>query len=567
MNILSNSKISMLAIATSSIMFLSCGKTTDTSQKTATVSESQAFAENSPTLLPEFKNRLNIYFPVELNADIEHLTVNQKEMLVVLIEASKIMDDLFWRQAFGDNKDSFLKTINDPQARRFADINYGPWDRLQGDNAFLSQTEEKPLGAQFYPADMSKAEFEASEFADKDGLYSMVRRNDAGELVAIPYSEYFAEELNQAAQLLKKAATLAADKSFANYLNLRAQALLSNNYQVSDFAWMEMKTNPIELVYGPIETYEDQLYGYRTAFESYVLLKDLSWSERLSKYASFLPELQKGLPVDEQYKAQMPGANADLNAYDVIYYAGHSNAGSKTIAINLPNDEQVQLQKGTRRLQLKNAMRAKFDNILLPISEQLIVPQQRKHITFTAFFANTMFHEVAHGLGIKSVLNSEQTVRQALKEHASALEEGKADILGLYMVQQLLAKGVIDEGMLEDYYVTFMAGIFRSVRFGASSAHGKANMIRFNFFKEYQAFSRNDEGFYLVNMEKMGEAIDALSNKILTLQGDGDYDGVSQLVADKGVIKAQLQQDLDKLTAADIPVDIDFRQGVKVLGL
>lgn len=557
----------MLAIATSSIMFLSCGKTTDTSQKTATVSESQAFAENSPTLLPEFKNRLNIYFPVELNADIEHLTVNQKEMLVVLIEASKIMDDLFWRQAFGDNKDSFLKTINDPQARRFADINYGPWDRLQGDNAFLSQTEEKPLGAQFYPADMSKAEFEASEFADKDGLYSMVRRNDAGELVAIPYSEYFAEELNQAAQLLKKAATLAADKSFANYLNLRAQALLSNNYQVSDFAWMEMKTNPIELVYGPIETYEDQLYGYRTAFESYVLLKDLSWSERLSKYASFLPELQKGLPVDEQYKAQMPGANADLNAYDVIYYAGHSNAGSKTIAINLPNDEQVQLQKGTRRLQLKNAMRAKFDNILLPISEQLIVPQQRKHITFTAFFANTMFHEVAHGLGIKSVLNSEQTVRQALKEHASALEEGKADILGLYMVQQLLAKGVIDEGMLEDYYVTFMAGIFRSVRFGASSAHGKANMIRFNFFKEYQAFSRNDEGFYLVNMEKMGEAIDALSNKILTLQGDGDYDGVSQLVADKGVIKAQLQQDLDKLTAADIPVDIDFRQGVKVLGL
>lgn len=567
MNILSKSKISMLAIATSSIMFLSCSKATDTSHKTATVSENQTLTESSPTLLPEFKNRLNIYFPVKLNADIKHLTVNQKEMLVVLIEASSIMDDLFWRQAFGNNRDRFLKTINDPQVRRFADINYGPWDRLQGDNAFLTQTEEKPLGAQFYPADMSKAEFEASDFADKDGLYSMVRRNDAGELVAIPYSEYFAEELNQAAQLLKKAATLAEDKSFANYLNLRAQALLSNNYQASDFAWMEMKTNPIELVYGPIETYEDQLYGYRAAFESYVLLKDLTWSERLSKYASYLPELQKGLPVEEQYKAQMPGANADLNAYDVIYYAGHSNAGSKTIAINLPNDEQVQLQKGTRRLQLKNAMRAKFDNILLPISEQLIVPQQRKHITFTAFFANTMFHEVAHGLGIKSVLNSEQTVRQALKEHASALEEGKADILGLYMVQQLLAKGVIDEGMLEDYYVTFMAGIFRSVRFGASSAHGKANMIRFNFFKEYQAFSRNEDGLYLVNMQKMGEAIDALSNKILTLQGDGDYAGVAELVADKGVIKAQLQQDLDKLTAADIPVDIDFRQGVKVLGL
>ena len=395
----------------------------------------------------------------------------------------------------------------------------------------------------------------------------MVRRDKNGNLTAIPYSIYFEKELKIASQLLKKAATLAQDTSFADYLKLRAEALLTDDYQASDYAWMEMKSNPIELVYGPIETYEDQLFGYRAAFESYVLLKDLDWSEKLSKYASFLPELQQGLPVDAQYKAQMPGANADLNAYDVIYYAGHSNAGSKTIAINLPNDEEVQLKKGTRRLQLKNAMQAKFHNILLPISEQLIVPQQRQHITFNAFFANTMFHEVAHGLGIKTVLGSEQTVRQALKEHASALEEGKADILGLYMVQQLLAKGVIDEGMLEDYYVTFMAGIFRSVRFGASSAHGKANMIRFNFFQEYQAFSRNQDGFYQVDMQKMGKAIDALSNEILTLQGDGDYEAVAKLVADKGVIKAQLQQDLDRLTAADIPVDIDFKQGVKVLGL
>ncbi|MGS2719741.1 dipeptidyl-peptidase 3 family protein [Paraglaciecola aestuariivivens] len=553
----------LLSIAAFTTLTISCTPADQQTSATSAKPETQA----APELLAEFKNRLDIYHPVTLTADLTHLSPNQGEMLKVLIEASKIMDDLFWRQAFGDNKASFLASIADTNTRKFAEINYGPWDRLQGDQVFLSHTPEKNLGAQFYPADMTKAEFEASDFADKDGLYSMVRRNEAGQLVAIPYSEYFAEELTQAASLLKKAAKLADDQSFANYLNMRAQALLTDDYQASDFAWMDMKTNPIELVYGPIETYEDQLYGYRAAFESYVLLKDLSWSERLSKYASYLPELQKGLPVAAPYKAQMPGANADLNAYDVIYYAGHSNAGSKTIAINLPNDEEVQLQKGTRRLQLKNAMRAKFDNILLPIAEQLIVPEQRKHITFTAFFANTMFHEVAHGLGIKSVLNSQQTVRQALKEHASALEEGKADILGLYMVQQLLAKGVIDEGMLEDYYVTFMAGIFRSVRFGASSAHGKANMIRFNFFKEHQAFSRNEQGFYQVDMQKMGEAIDALSNKILTLQGDGDYAGVAELVADKGVIKAQLQQDLDKLTAADIPVDIDFKQGVKVLGL
>jgi hypothetical protein len=522
---------------------------------------------DTSALLDGKQARLNIYFPVELSADLSAMNDKQKEMLGVLVDAAKIMDDLFWQQAYGEDKNIFLNGIEESEVRHFADINYGPWDRLDGDSAFLSNALEKPLGAQFYPSDMTKSEFENSDFADKTGLYSMVQRNADGKLVAVPYSEYFAEELQRAAALLNKAAALATDAQFANYLELRAEALLTDNYQESDYAWMDMKSNPIELVYGPIETYEDQLFGYRAAFEAYVLLKDTAWSEKLSKYASYLPELQRGLPVAEQYKAVMPGANADLNAYDVIYYAGHSNAGSKTIAINLPNDEEVQLQKGTRRLQLKNAMQAKFENILVPISEQLITPEQRKHITFNAFFANTMFHEVAHGLGIKNTLDGSATVRQALKEHASALEEGKADILGLYMVRQLLSKGVIDEGTLEDYYVTFMAGIFRSVRFGASSAHGKANMIRFNFFNDYDAFSRDEQGLYMVNMDKMGAAIDALSELILTLQGDGNYAGVAKLVAEKGVIKEQLSEDLQRLTDATIPVDITFKQGKTVLGL
>ena len=238
----------------------------------------------------------------------------------------------------------------------------------------------------------------------------------------------------------------------------------------------------------------------------------------------------------------------------------------ESYAFNMTTEE-VQLKKGTRRLQLKNAMQAKFDHILVPIAEQLIVPEQRKNITFTAFFANTMFHEVAHGLGIKQVIGTGQTVRGALKEHASALEEGKADILGLYMIRQLLEKGAIDEGTLEDYYTTFMAGIFRSVRFGASSAHGKANMVRFNYFQEQGAFERNEQGLYSINMEKMSEAIDSLSKLILTLQGNGDYEGVAKLVAEKGLIKADLQSDLAKLTSANIPVDIVFKQGKKVLGL
>jgi hypothetical protein len=385
--------------------------------------------------------------------------------------------------------------------------------------------------------------------------------------MTIPYSEAYADEINRIAVILEKASNFADNKEFANYLNLRAKALRSDQYQASDFAWMDMKNNPIDLVIGPIENYEDQLYGYRAAFESYVLIKDLSWSERLAKYAAYLPALQKNLPVAKKFKQEVPGSDADLNAYDVIYYAGHSNAGSKTIAINLPNDEQVQLEKGTRRLQLKNAMRAKFDAIMLPITETLVVPEQRKNVTFRAFFANTMFHEVAHGLGIKNTLNGKGTVRQSLKEHASALEEGKADILGLYMIKQLIEKGAITEGTLDEYYTTFLAGIFRSVRFGASSAHGKANMIRFNYFQEKGAFTRNKQGLYSVNNGKMTEAINNLSQLILTLQGNGDYQGVAKLVASHGIIKTDLDTDLTRLAAAKIPVDIVFKQGKNVLGL
>ncbi|WP_448568690.1 dipeptidyl-peptidase 3 family protein [Thalassotalea ganghwensis] len=521
----------------------------------------------SPTLIPEYNNRLDIYQSVKLTADLSHLTTEQKQMIALLIEASDIMDDLFWKQAFGDNKQAFLASIKDEKVREFADINYGPWDRLNGDTVFLSEMKEKPLGAQFYPEDMTKDEFEKAQFPDKKGLYSLVKRNEQGQLTTIAYSEAYSDELNRAAAILEKAATFAKDKEFANYLTLRAKALRTDEYQESDFAWMDMKNNPIDVVIGPIETYEDQLFGYRAAFESYVLIKDMSWSEKLAKYAQYLPELQKGLPVAKKYKAETPGSDADLNAYDVIYYAGHSNAGSKTIAINLPNDEQVQLEKGTRRLQLKNAMRAKYDAILVPIAEQLIVPEQRKHVTFNAFFANTMFHEVAHGLGIKNTINDKGTVRQALKEHASALEEGKADILGLYMVRQLLEKGAITEGILQDYYTTFLAGIFRSVRFGASSAHGKANMVRFNYFAEQGAFDRNEQGLYSVNMEKMTKAIDSLSALILELQGNGDYQGVDELVSKSGVITERLQNDLDLLSKANIPVDIVFEQGKNELGL
>ncbi|MDB4506260.1 Zn-dependent hydrolase [bacterium] len=505
------------------------------------------------------------YAVVDLTTDLSQLTDKQRKMLPLLMEAGKIMDNCFWYEAYGSRK-KILASLENAEVRRFVKINYGPWDRLDGNASFVDGVGAKPLGANYYPADMTKAEFEAADLSGKDSLYTFLRRDKSGKLKVVPYREQFKQPMQRAADLLRKAAELAEDTGLRRYLLLRADALLTDDYQPSDLAWLDMHDNTIDVVIGPIENYEDKLYGYKTAHECFVLIKDKAWSARLAKYSKFLPDLQATLPVPDKYKQEEPGTDTELNAYDVIYYAGDCNAGSKTIAINLPNDEQVQLQKGTRRLQLKNAMRAKFDKILVPIADELIAADQRKHVTFDAFFSNTMFHEVAHGLGIKNTIDGRGSVRTILKEHAGAIEEGKADILGLHMINQLHERGELKTD-LQDYYVTFMAGIFRSVRFGASSAHGKANMIRFNFFRDAGAFERLPNGRYRVNVDRFRQATRDLSSLLLQLQGNGDYAGVSELVKTKGVIGPQLQSELDLLTEKGIPVDVIFRQGPEVLGL
>ena len=510
---------------------------------------------------------LSQYTSFRLTTDLSVLSENECRMLPHLFAAADQMEAIYWQQAYGD-RDELLASIDDPALREYAKINYGPWDRIGGNAPFIDGVGDKPAGANLYPRDMTKEEFEAAAAQDPAlaELYTMVVRDADESLEAIPYHEAFADEMRLASEELLAAAEYADDPGLREYLTLRAEALVTGEYYESDMAWMDMKDNRIEMVVGPIETYEDALFGYKAAAEAFVLIKDMSWSERLSRYAQLLPMLQEGLPVPPEYKQEVPGTDSDLNAYDAIYYAGDTNAGSKTIAINLPNDERVQLAKGTRRLQLKNSMQAKFDKILVPISEVLIAEDQRDHVTFDAFFGNTMFHEVAHGLGIKNTLDGSNTVRGALKEHASALEEGKADILGLYMVSKLIEAGE-EEADLRDNMVTFLAGIFRSVRFGASSAHGRANMIRFNFFSEMGAFTRDDAtGMYSADYDKMIDAMNALTEKILRFQGDGDYEGVAAFVDEYARVPQQLQADLDRLADEGIPVDIVFEQGLAAVG-
>jgi len=507
----------------------------------------------------------NQYAKVTLTTDISHLSDNEVKMLDLLFEAGKIMDAIYWTENLGGDKDEFLSKITDPNARIYAEINYGPWDQLDNRRIFIPGYGEKPAGAGFYPTDMTKEEFEAWENPDKTSQYTIIRRDEKGNLQAIWYHDYFKKQINRAADLLMTASEYAADKEFAYYLKLRSQALLSDDYYYSDMAWMDVRNNNVDFVVGPIENYTDGLFGYKAAHESFILIKDQEWTKKLSRYVALLPELQTKLPVDPKYKQEKPGSDADLAAYDVVYYGGDCNMASKTIAINLPNDERVQLQKGTRKLQLKNAMAAKFDKIVVPISNVLVAPEARQNVKFDAFFANVMFHEVAHGLGIKNTLDGKGTVRHALKEQYSAIEEAKADILGLFLVTKLSEMGEYTNTTMEENYTTFMAGIFRSVRFGAASAHGKANMIEFNYLANEGAFTRDANGLYNIDFPKMKLAVEKLGGAILKAQGDGDYEFVKNWIATDGVIKPELQADLDKLAGSGIPKDIVYNMGMEYL--
>lgn len=511
------------------------------------------------------QTKVDEYAIVPLTYDVKSLTVKEQQMLPLLIEIAQIMDDLFWEQTLG-NKQAFLDSIKDPATKRFAEINYGPWDRLDENKPFIAGIGEKPAGANFYPVDMTKDEFEALQDPNKKSQYTILKRGDDNKLKVLWYHEAYKEKIEKAAALLLKAADLAEDPGLKNYFTLRSKALLTDEYFESDMAWMDMKTNKIDFVVGPIENYEDGINGYKTAYESAILIKDMDWSKRLEKFSAMLPELQKQLPCDEKYKKEVPGTSSDLNAYDILYYAGDANSGGKTIAINLPNDEKVQLAKGSRRLQLKNAMKAKFDKILVPISEQLIDPLQRDNVKFDAFFANVMFHEVAHGLGIKNTISGKGTVREALKEQYSGWEEAKADILGLFLVTKLIEKGELKDITVEDAFVTYMAGLIRSVRFGATEAHGKANMMCFNFFQDNGAFTMNADGTYKVDVDKTRDAMNKWGAFILQIEGEGDYKQASEYIAVHGKVGEELAKGLAKLRDASIPKDVVFDQGLKVLG-
>src|SRR5574344_3082085 len=462
--------------------------------------------EEEPKVSP-LQEKVDEYAPFTLTTDLSVLSEKEKLLIPIFIQIAEIMDDLYWEQTYGLDNRAALDTLSDPAMKEFAMLQYGAWDRLNSETPFIPGVGAKPKGANFYPKDMTEAEFDALKDPAKTSQYTVIRRDEQGALKVVPYHEAYATQLKKVDELLGQAIDLAEDPGMKKYLTERRKAFQTDDYLASDMAWMDMKSSKLDFVVGPIENYEEALYGYKTAYEAFILVKDVEWSGKLAKYVKMLPALQKQLPCDTKYKKEVPGTDSDLNVYDVIYYAGDCNAGGKTIAINLPNDEKVQLKKGTRRLQLKNAMQAKFDKILMPIANELMDKEQLKKVNFTAFFSDVTFHEVAHGLGIKNTITKKGSVRSALGNQFSAWEEAKADGLGLYLVSSLIKKGEITNITEQEAYTTFFAGLIRSVRFGAGEAHGQANMMCFNYFSDKGAFSRGKDGRYVIDYDKFKEAM------------------------------------------------------------
>lgn len=510
------------------------------------------------------KAKVEEFAPVELKSDLASgLNDKEKELVKIFFQIGKITDDLFWKQTFGDK--SLLDTISDSYAKDFAMIHYGVWDRLDNNKPFIEGYGEKLPMCNYYPHDITLEEFNAFEDENKDSWYTVIRRNDDGSLKSVWYHDEYAEEIGQICALLEKAVALAENPGLKNYLEKRIEAFKTDDYLASDLAWMDMKDSKIDFVTGPIESYDDKFRETKTSYESFILLKDEERSKDLAKFVSMLPALQKELPCAPEYKTFVPGTSSDLNVYDVVFYAGDCNAGSKTIAINLPNDDRVHALKGTRRLQLRNSMKAKFDKILMPIGELIVTPEQQKYLNFDAFFWNVTFHEVAHGLGVKQTINGKGSVDAAMGTEKTSWEEAKADILGLFMVTKLVEMGEITNITSEDAIATYIAGILRSVRFGAASSHGKANMMCFNYMEKAGAFTRDDKGQYVIDFEKAKEAMNGWAALILKTQGDGDVEFATKYRAENGSITPALQADLDKINSAGIPRDIRFIQGVDVL--
>jgi len=530
--------------------------------KTAT--ETQTATANEAARLDTMAAR---FAPTEIVADLSRLSPADRQVLAKLVQASKIMDALYLRQAWAGNEAMLLDLVRDqtPEGRarlHYFLINKGPWSRLDHNEAIVPGAPPKPAGANFYPEGVTKEEIERwiaslseAERARATGFFTVVRRS--GQTIAlVPYNQEYQNELAQAAALLREAAGLASEPTLKAYLTKRADAFLSNDYYDSDVAWMDLK-GAVEPTIGPYEVYEDEWFNYKAAFESFITVRDEAESAKLQKFAGELQDIENHLPIDPKHRNPKLGASAPIVVVNEIYAAGDANHGVQTAAFNLPNDERVTNAKGSKRVMLKNVQDAKFAKILTPISKVVLTPEDQKDIAFEAFFTHILVHELMHGLGPHNIIvgGRQTTVRQELKDTYSAIEEAKADISSLFAIQYMIDKGVLPKSLERQLYTTFLASTFRSIRFGINEAHGSGIAIQLNTLMDKGAVTVGPDGTFAVDPVKAKEAVTGLTRDIMTIQAEGNYAAAKDLRDRMGVVRPPVQAALDKLLT--VPVDIE----------
>jgi len=508
------------------------------------------------------------FAPVPLAADVSALPSGERQALAKLVQAARIMDTLFLRQAWAGNETLLLSLIADdtPLGRarlHYFLINKGPWSSLDKDAPFIPGVGAKPPSANFYPAGATKEEVEAwlkglppPEAERARGFFTTIRRTPDGRLTAVPYSLEYQGELARAAGLLREAAALTTQPTLKAFLAKRADAFVSNDYYASDVAWMELDAS-VEPTIGPYEVYEDEWFNAKAAFEAFITLRDDAETAKLARFAAELQELEDHLPIEPQHRNPKLGALAPIRVVNVVFSAGDGNHGVQTAAFNLPNDERVVQEKGSKRVMLKNTQEAKFEKVLVPVSRVALPLEDRKGIAFDAFFTHILMHELMHGLGPHNieVEGRKTTVRQELKESYSALEEAKADISGLWALQYLVDKGVLDKAMERTMYTTFLASCFRSIRFGLTEAHGLGIALQLNTLLDSGGFKIRPDGTFTVDAGKIKGAVAALTRDIMTLQAQGDYAKAKDLLARMAVVRPSVKRVLDRLK--NVPVDIE----------
>jgi hypothetical protein len=507
--------------------------------------------------------------PVEIEADISKLPASEKGALVKMINAAYIMDALFLRQVWAGNENLLLQLSKDDSALgrarlRYFLINKGPWSRLDGNKPFIPGVPDKPEGANFYPSDATKQQVEnwLKFLPDNErdlaaGFFTALRRSESGGkgFMPVPYNVEYQGELQLAAGLLREAASLTSQPSLKDYLSSRAQALTGNDYYDSDIAWMELDAT-IEPTIGPYEVYEDEWFNAKAAFEAFITIRDDVETAKLEKLGSELQDIEDHLPVDPIYRNPKLGGLAPIRVVNEILAAGDANHGVQTAAFNLPNDDRIVKEKGSKRVMLKNVQEAKFRLVLLPISRITLSSTDRKKVSFDAFFSHIVMHELMHGLGPHEIHIGDRisTVRQELKDTYSAIEEAKADITGLFALRYLVDKGVLDKKLEQTMYDTFLASAFRSIRFGLTEAHARGIAIQLNYLLDYGALLSRPDGTFVVNHSKIKEGVTALTGEIITLEGQGNYEKARDMLSRLSVVRPEIQHVLDRLN--DVPVDI-----------